>query len=54
MNLVEELEYTAKQVHPWTEDEGYILSFSDLRDLLEKAAKRIKELEKRAYGAVQK
>ena len=45
-NLVKELENTAKAITPWG-NSNYILARADLRDLLEAAAKRIRELETR-------
>ena len=42
-NLVEKLEKSAKQIEPWM-DGHYLLPFADLRELLEAAAKRLREL----------
>ena len=50
-NLVKELEKTAKEITPWG-NSRYVLARADLRDLLEAAAKRIRELEGSPLGAV--
>ena len=44
MTLIDKLEELASTCNPW--DKGdYILPIADLRDLLEQAAKRLRELE---------